>query len=275
VLIERPVRVGRGVPTERWRVVLPAALATSAAGLLLGTAGAIDRTGGGIGTSAYTGVHEAPDGRPRLLVLGDSQAFELGLRGAGPGFDRFQIANVAFLACGIGPGLAEADGVVVTYSLLGEACDSVLATWQGAVAEFDPDVVLVHVGAWEVLDRRIDDRGVAFGTAEWDARSAQRIDEVMGALAGDGRRVVWLAAPCFAPGGASRDWPERAEPGRAGRWNQLLRTEAVDHGDTVLPYDDFTCRGPGRGAELRPDGVHVTDESAPLVWDWIAGQLGP
>lgn len=283
VVVERPVRFGSWCTPARWRLALPGAAVVAAAGLLLGTAGGDDRPRGAAGTSSTAGVDASPDGRPRLLLLGDSQAFELAYRGAGPGFERYQVASSTFLGCGIGPGLPASDAGPVGRSLAGEACDAVVPTWRQALARFEPDVVLVHVGAWEVLDRWIDDRLVAFGSAEWDRASAARIGEVMDALGDGGRggrrwRVAWVAAPCFAGEGGYGGHPARAEAARVARWNELLRAAAAGRGMAVLPYDRFTCDGPAAdddlgGVDFRRGGIHVTADAAPLVWTWIADHL--
>lgn len=274
--VEHPVRTR--VRTARWRAALPAGVAAASAGLLLGTAGAVTPPSGEFGDSASAGIHAPPDGRPRLLLLGDSQAFELAHRAGGNGYERFQVASSTFLGCGIGPGLPVSTGVAVTESLVGERCDEVLDTWRGAMRALDPDHVLVHVGAWEVLDRRVGDEDLAFGTQTWDAATAARLHEVAAALGAGGVPVVWLAAPCFSPD-EELGHPDRDDDERVARWNELLRAEAGRLGQPVLPYDDYTCEGPASdddldGVDFRRDGVHLTAEAAPLVWTWVADQLG-
>lgn len=274
-LIESPVRFRLG--TAPWRVAAPIGVLAACAGLVVGTRDATDLPSADFGESVIAGTAAPADGKPRLLVLGDSQATALAVLAGGPGYDRFQVASATFVGCGIGPGAPLHFGIAVTFSLLGEACDSVLPTWRDAIVDFDPDIVLVHVGAWEVLDRRIGDRDVGFGTQEWDELTALQIQTVTTALTGEDRSVVWLASPCFVPVGESGGPSERGDRARVDRWNELLRGAASAQGASVVPYDEYTCDGPASDGEVegfafRPDGVHLTPESAPIVWSWIAAQ---
>ena len=218
-----------------------------------------------------------PATRTRLLVLGDSQATRLAFPMVGDTRTPFQVGLATFVGCGIGPGFPTSKGVPVVRDWNGTSCGSVLSTWINAIEQFKPDVVLLHVGAWEVLDRRLGDHDVAFGTPEWDEVTVRQLTDTTDILGASGARVVWMAAPCFEPGGYDGGPPERGDPARTARWNELLRSVGLEKNVDVIAYDKYTCDGPASdndlgGVEFRDDGVHVTEEALPIVWAWLASQ---
>ncbi len=220
---------------------------------------------------------EAPVARIRLLVLGDSQALRLTYPMAGATQTPFQLGLASFVGCGIGPGFPTSKGVPVARDWDGATCGSVISTWVDAIEQFQPDVVLVHVGAWEILDRRLGDHDVAFGTAEWDEATRQQLSDTTEILGASGVRLVWMAAPCFEPDGYDGGPPERSDPARSARWNELLRDVGLEKDVAVIAYDKYTCDGPASdndlgGVKFREDGVHVTEEALPMVWAWLASQ---
>ncbi len=233
--------------------------------------------GPNLSTNPANAEPEAPATRTRLLVLGDSQATRLAFPMVGDTRTPFQVGLATFVGCGIGPGFPTSKGVPVERDWNGASCGSVLSTWIDAIEQFKPDVVLLHVGAWEVLDRRLGDHDVAFGTPEWDEVTLRQLSDTTDILGASGVRVVWMAAPCFEPGGYDGGPPERGDPARTARWNELLRSVGLEKNVDVIAYDEYTCDGPASdndlgGIEFRDDGVHVTEEALPMVWAWLASQ---
>ncbi|MEZ5340995.1 MAG: hypothetical protein R2706_05985 [Acidimicrobiales bacterium] len=160
------------------------------------------------------------------------------------------VATAAYLGCGIGPGFPTSKGVAVVEDLVGTTCGAVFSGWRKAIDQFEPDVIVLHVGAWEILDRRIGDTDVPFGTAEWDRVTADQIRDTTEILSAGDQTLVWMAAPCYDPIGQGGGPPERADHERTKRWNELLRSEAAKLGVGVMAYDDYTCTGPASDNDL-------------------------
>jgi peptidoglycan/LPS O-acetylase OafA/YrhL len=275
-LVEQPVRSGR-VPHRRWRVAAPALVGVMGVGILAGTAGAVDRHDDVGDRVSVAPDPAAPQGARSLLVLGDSQAVVLAL--ASPKqVAGMSVGGDATVGCGIGPGLATSHGRPLASDDINETCLGVVDEWAARVRHDDPDVVLLHVGAWDVLDREIGDRVVAFGTPEWDDLTEANLRSVLERLGSQGAQVVALTSPCFAPTDQVEGGDQRGEPARVTRWNELLRRAADATGATVVDYGGFLCPGGAYqevrdGVPLRSDGVHLTQEGTQMAWRWLDGEL--
>jgi peptidoglycan/LPS O-acetylase OafA/YrhL/lysophospholipase L1-like esterase len=268
-LVERPIRSGR-VSTARWRPL--AILGALGVAVAIGTAtmGAEARP-----TSvAEEGPRGGGAGAPSILLLGDSEAFNLSESARAVLGDQASFAHHARIGCGIGPGLAIVeDGEVVDRDLGGELCSDANGWFYLVVADQDPDIVILHEGAWDVLDRRIGDEEIVFGTERWDEVVRANFAEVLPRLTERGARLYLLAAPCYPPGGEGGGHTIRDDEPRVRRWNELLREVAPTVGAVVLPYDELFCDRPLDEQPEREDGVHLTEEGAAEVWAWLLPQL--
>ena len=295
LLIEQPARFV--LPTRVLGRVLPTVAMAAVAALIGATWNVVAPVESAVGAVVVDGLAEPTLTEPvpvaptvlsevttqvrppklRVIVIGDSQALHLAHPSVGPPVTQFTVASAAFLGCGIGPGFPTSGGEPIVKDLVGTTCGAVFGAWRRAIADFKPDVILLHVGAWELLDRRLGTSDVPFGTAEWDRATAEQIRNTNTVLGTGDAELVWLAAPCFDPVGERGGPPERSERERTARWNELLRQEADAQGITVLPYDEYTCTGPASDNDLngdvfRSDGVHLTAEVRQTVWAWIASQ---
>ncbi|MEZ5341206.1 MAG: acyltransferase family protein [Acidimicrobiales bacterium] len=291
-IIELPGRYRLG--DRPWLLLFAASLLAASLALVagtraaprddIGTPTAIARTESieALGTIPAVPIPSLPDssssstsGRsPVVLVVGDSQAFELLYRGSGAAYNRLDKPYSVFLGCGIGPGLPKQGDVVFGRDLDGADCSLVIDAWRDAVGRSEPDLVLIHVGAWEVFDRQIGSETLLFGTPEWDEAVAKQIQLVNRIFSSETTSVAWMAAPCYYEGDGTKDFPERLEPARTAHWNEILRAEAASDDVIVLDYDRFTCVGPDAGErpsspDFRWDGVHLTEAGAETVWEWI------
>jgi peptidoglycan/LPS O-acetylase OafA/YrhL/lysophospholipase L1-like esterase len=268
--LEQPIRSG-AVPTSRWRPAGLLGVAAVVVAVLAVTAGATAPP-----TSvAAAGPSKAAVGVPTLLLLGDSEAYNLSLGEAPALGDAVSFAYHARIGCGLGPGLAVTEGgVPVDKDLGGEPCSEANGWLDGAVHTYRPDLVLVYEGAWDVLDRRVDGRTLRFGTRAWDEAVRTNLATVLRGFARDGAQVFVLAAPCYPHGGQGGGHTIRDDPRRVARWNQLLREVAPTVGARVLAYDGLFCGKPASQQPPRDDGVHLTKPGAEGVWRWIAPQLG-
>ena len=105
--------------------------------------------------------------RPRVLVLGDSTAFTLAYYWhPGATSPPLAVTSAAVLGCGLatGPGY-------VGSTDLGDnpACDRWPAHWSQAITASRPQVAVIEVGAWDVLDRKVGGRILRVGTTAYAA----------------------------------------------------------------------------------------------------------
>jgi peptidoglycan/LPS O-acetylase OafA/YrhL/lysophospholipase L1-like esterase len=271
-LVEQPIRRG-DLRTAAWRVAAPLGAACVVATTLLVTHGSHGRP-----TSvAAEGPTRPGSGLPTLLLLGDSEAYNLATGAAPVLGDEVSFAYHARIGCGIGPGVAIAEGgIAVDHDLGGAPCREANGWLFYAVDQYRPDVIVLYEGAWDVLDRRVDGHDIAFGTDEWDQAVSDNLRSVLTELGrrGSGHaKVEVLAAPCYPSGGQGGGSTIRDDERRTARWNQLLRQVAPTVGAEVLPYDRLTCEVAAGDRPATEDGVHLTEAGAEAVWRWLEPQL--
>ncbi len=149
----------------------------------------------------------------------------------------------------------------------------------GELQLFKPDVVMVLVGAWDILDREVDGHLVKFGSVEYDTSFLHQLDDATTLLASTGAKVVVLTTPFFARpelvGQTGREWPEY-DPWRVDRINSLYRDFLANHpgryrmidlNKFVSPQGKFTDEL--NGQVIRGDGVHFTEAGSNMVVDWL------
>jgi hypothetical protein len=218
---------------------------------------------------------------PKVMIVGDSVAGTLGL---GFGYlgesTGLSVWNRGSLGCGLFyDGNEYFRGELLPVH---EECDW-RVSWAEQLDAFTPDVVVMMVGAWDVLDREIDGRIVRFGTVEHDTLMLRHLDEASTLLASRGAKVVILTTPYFArtePGiDGSTDLPEN-DPSRVNRINSLYREFLASHRDRYRIIDlnrfisvDGEYAEVIDGVAVRGDGVHFTQEGSTMVANWLAPQL--
>jgi hypothetical protein len=147
------------------------------------------------------------------------------------------------------------------------------------IAQWHPDVVLWS-SSWEVSNR-FDPRTskvLRFGTPAAERLLVASMDAAARRLVAGGAHLVFLTV---VPPGPSASDPV-GDPGHAElHYNDLLRRYAAAHPDTtsVLDIMPFVCPGAPpcpatvRGVNLRPDSIHYTHETAPIVARWLLPRL--
>jgi hypothetical protein len=153
--------------------------------------------------------------------------------------------------------------------------------WADAVAQVDPDVTVLMVGAWEVLDHLIDGVAVRFPDPAWFDVVTAGVRESIEIAGANGNLVTLLAVPCMrqAPDAVLQTLA-RNDPDRVAAFNEILRQEAARSPNVqVLELDELLCpQGTYLetvdGALLRYDGVHVSTEGSNYVWAWLLDELG-
>ena len=284
-LVERPIREQRS-SWVRGRVLwIPIASATTAVMLLALTssgAAARPRTDLEAVKAAFAqAARPKPNaGATTVLVAGDSVAFTLGFAGPPKSLQsELALPGVARLGCGLlGGTLLEGDREGDSQ----EMCADWPQRYAAGVKDAKPDVALLLLGAWEVIDRTIDGRDYRVGTPALETLLRDRLDQAKKILTARGAPLVLLTTPCFSP--VERDLGafgerERADPSRV-RWiNGVWRRYAADRPDvTLLDLDAHACPG-GKFAEkidgvtMRTDGVHFTTGGGRLMWRWLGPAL--
>jgi peptidoglycan/LPS O-acetylase OafA/YrhL len=217
---------------------------------------------------------------PRVLIAGDSVALTLGYW-LDPKRDArgVQIRTEATLGCGLTGGTVHSEGNDLPTS---DECTGWPLRWRKTVDEYQPSVAVVMVGAWDVVDHRIDGDILPVGTDAWVVYMTHQLDTATEVLSAHGGRVVLMTSPCFAqPDSGLGGIPERSDAARVHDLNNVLRTYAKAHPARVSLVDlhGFLCpKGEYTptmaGTTVRdPDGTHLSPEGSKVVWRWLAAQL--
>ncbi len=225
-------------------------------------------------TSAGDPIGDATEPR-RLLLFGDSAAFTLAEQFESPVGANWDVQAFAEFGCPITPGMTIDAGSSEPNSVDDE-CDGWVGLWPEYARILQPDVVVVMIGAWTVLDHRVDGADLRFPSEAWRNTVREAIDAAAAAAATTGVPVVFVDVPCMGPGPGTTG---RADPGRVAAVNELIRDVAVERDDmSVAPLSTVIC--PDGNAELtidgvpaRYDGVHYTRPGAALVWPWLFDEL--
>jgi hypothetical protein len=216
----------------------------------------------------------------KVLLVGDSVGGTMGLGFRSIGAEHnLWVWNRGRLGCGLFfSGSVYEGGELLPVD---PECDWHQA-WPEQLDYFKPDIALMLVGAWDILDREVDGHTVKFGTVEYDRAFLQYLDDATRLLGSTGAKVVVLTTPFFEHPeqvGQSSSFPEY-DPWRVDRINSL--------------YRDFLAQNPGRytlidlnrfvspdgkfadskdGVQIRGDGVHFTEAGSLMVDQWLAPQL--
>lgn len=217
-----------------------------------------------------------PGENPRITFFGDSVAWTVGIYLQE--FRGLTITTQALPGCGIArlPDIIYIDEPHTNYP----DCPTWELNWRYGVQSDDPDVAVVLLDRWELMDRRLGDEYMHVGQPLFDAYLAVELEYALSIVGSRGAHIVLLTAPYThrweRPDGGL--YPED-EPERVDAWNRLLREVAGRHRDTVTVLDlnkrscpdgKFTWNiGP---LQLRSDGLHFTPEG---VQEWIAPWLVP
>jgi peptidoglycan/LPS O-acetylase OafA/YrhL len=302
VLIEKPVRTG--VPPFRMpalprlgRLALPvgatAAVAATASVILVGTmspqvvsaaapqivvptAAPKATTGSEPSRSPMQRPGRKPGEAPRIEFFGDSVSWTIATYIQD--FPGLSVTNATMPGCGIArlPDIIYIDEPHTNYP----ECPTWDHFWQGNLDIVDPDVAVLLLDRWELMDRKLGDEYMHVGEPLFDMYLRAELEYGLSILSSHGAHVVLLTAPYThrweKPDGGlyPEDMPERVDA-----WNRLLRSVADEHGQTmtVLDLNRRACPD-GKftwnigSLQLRSDGLHFTPEG---VQQWIAPWLMP
>jgi peptidoglycan/LPS O-acetylase OafA/YrhL len=217
-----------------------------------------------------------PGADPRITFFGDSVSWTLGTYlPPHPGLD---ITVRSVQGCGIArlPDLLQLGQGGTNYP----GCTTWDTRWQKGVDADDPDVSVILLDRWELMDRYIGDGYHHVGEPIYDFYLMHELQLAISIVKSHGAHVVLLTAPythrAERPDGSL--YPED-EPARVDAWNSLLyQAQASDPKDVtiidlksrVCPDGVFTWNI--GDLQIRSDGLHFTPEG---VQQWIAPWLLP
>ncbi|MGV0837355.1 DUF459 domain-containing protein [Mycolicibacterium thermoresistibile] len=295
-LIEQPIRKWRPVRVPQLRLAA-ATVATAAVVTVqfvpvgVGPGGpAADSLPPGVSTAALEHpvdpveavrpVTPVPAG-PRqhtVSVFGDSVAWTL-MRYLPPTPDMTFVDRTT-IGCGIARG--------GPYRHLGETlnqkpeCDAWPARWSQRITYDKPDVALLIVGRWEIVDRVFEGRWTHIGDPAYDAYLTGELRRALDIISSTGARVIVTTVPYNRrgekPDGSlyPEDRPERVE-----KWNTLLRrvveqfpeATVLDLNKKLGPNGRYTAKVDG--VRVRSDGVHFTPEGVEWLTPWLTEAVAP
>ena len=223
-----------------------------------------------------------PLGQPaKVLVVGDSVAKTLADRFSARQARTYDLAitNRGVLGCGVVRGSP--------FRYFGQVrsdpppCATWPERWAGHVQQDDPDVVLMIVGRWEVMDRTLRGRWTNVGRPDFDRLLETELERAVSVLTARRAVLAIATAPYFLRGERPDGgrWPED-DPARVDRFNAVLRRVAARHRDTVhvLDLNERTSVGGVytpivAGVSMRFDGVHFSPQGAAWLAPWILESL--
>jgi peptidoglycan/LPS O-acetylase OafA/YrhL len=217
-----------------------------------------------------------PGKQPRITFFGDSVSWSLGTYL--PEQHKLAIKVRAVQGCGIArlPDIRYIGSPHTNYP----GCATWDKRWRKAVYSTDPDVAVVLLNRWELMDRRLGGRYQHIGDPAFDRYLNRELDLALDIVSRKGAHVVLLTAPytrrAERPDGSL--WPEDS-PRRVDAWNALLRAAAARHQATVVdlnasvcPDGKFTWRA--GGVQIRSDGLHFTPSGVRRhIAPWLLPQL--
>jgi peptidoglycan/LPS O-acetylase OafA/YrhL len=221
-------------------------------------------------TAPGTPADAAPPPMPRVVVLGDSQAYVL-LRNL-PDDRSVRVGGAQHGGCDI---VGDVIAIGDRLNTAEESCPRRASQWSRAL-EGEHDAVVVTLGLRQVFDPIVDGERITVGSERWEALYRAAIDDAVGVIRQQtDAPVLWLDVPCYRwydTGGEDRD------PDRLRTINRVLVEQLGTHpGVAIAPYSARVCTGAEGNeliTELRPDGVHLSEQAAAETWTWILGQLG-
>jgi hypothetical protein len=215
-------------------------------------------------------------GTKRVAVFGDSVAWTL-MRYLPP-TPGLSFTNYTTIGCGVARG--------GPYRYAGETlnqkpeCDDWPARWSQRINHDRPDVVLLIIGRWEIVDRVNEGDWTHIGDDSYDAYLRGELGRALDILSSTGARVVVTTEPYNRRGERADGslYPED-QPIRADRWNTLLRSvigmrpnvSVLDLNKKLGPNGYYTNKVDG--IKMRMDGVHPTPEAVKWLTPWLTDAL--
>jgi peptidoglycan/LPS O-acetylase OafA/YrhL len=219
-----------------------------------------------------------PGSEPRVDFFGDSVSWTIGTYL--PKHPGIETHVRAIEGCGIAllPDILELGTPHTNYP----NCDKWPTRWQKGVTADDPDVSVILLNRWELMDRKLDGTYQHVGDPAYNAYLLGQLDKAVTIAGSRGAAVVLLTAAythrAEKPDGTL--YPED-QPARVDAWNQLLQQEQAKRAKqvTILDLDKLVCPQ-GKftwslhGLQIRSDGLHFTPAGVQkVIAPWLLPQL--
>lgn len=219
----------------------------------------------------------------RVVIVGDSQAHALAVN-LPKGIEKtFTISDGSIDGCGIYDRGVGIGGTTGKFRRNFANCVGFEKSWSRSTVKARAQVALVVIGAWEVLDVKVNNFLFKFGTAPADTFFRTQMLRGIKALRAAGATVALLEVACMRPiaskGGPVPPLPQRGDDARTGHLNEMMREIATAGGDNDGVYfvsgPTEWCNNPkiGSSTSYRWDGVHVYIPGAKLIYETIAPTL--
>ncbi len=272
-LWERPIRERRLL--RGWRA--PVAVATAGVVASVAVLSATVPAAASTSTAAKDAVAARPsftNAHPEVaLATGDSIALTLNL-GLGWQSQRWGLHFVTGSGSGAGVQLGcdlDPDSTVIVGGMVSKAaqgCVEWRQKWARLVQAYDPDVVTVLLGRWEISDRLYRGHWTHIGNADFDAHLSVELGQAVKILSARGAKVVLFTMPYVDPATEAANgtpFPENS-PSRVTAYNALLRKVAAAHRGVASVVDLNRLLDPGGhytsiidGVTVRStDGIHIS-----------------
>ena len=229
----------------------------------------MDRPGRKAGTSGT---------EPRVTFFGDSVSWVIG--NYLPKHPGLWTSTRAIEGCGIAtlPSILELGTPHTNYP----GCTTWYTRWQKGVDTDDPDVSVIELNRWELMDRKLNGVYQHVGEAAYNAYLLTQLDRAVSIVGSHGAAVVLLTAAythrAEKPDGSlySED-----DPARVDAWNKLLYQEQAKHPQqvTVLNLTPIVCPN-GKFTwdigklKIRSDGLHYTPAGVQqIIAPWLLPKL--
>ncbi len=227
-------------------------------------------------------AREASGDQLRVLLVGDSVAWSIGsnFHGTTKAADqKILLWNQAEFACYPDPAPGPRLGLPGTVST---ECPDWAERWPTYLDEFQPQVVLLPVSQWMILDRDVDGRRIAFDSDEMRRRIKKYYGQTIDVMSKTGALVVLTTV---IPNVAStksitKDADVAESQRREVALNKIITELVASRPDDAALIDlaGWICEGTKcaeelDGVRLRPDGGHFSSESSPLAGAFLTEEL--
>jgi peptidoglycan/LPS O-acetylase OafA/YrhL len=231
-------------------------------------------------------------GRPvRVGFMGDSQSYMI-LNGINQEHSAaalpVQVSGTALLGCGVlGYGIIRNKDTVTPPAKYLSKCNTWPEFWRGYLATDHPDVVLLSLGPWEMVDRIWQGRwhNIVDGSP-FAGHVLTQVESALQLVASSGSRVAVMETPCFygeKPDGSV--YPQYSAP-RLAAFRGILRkaiaavdqtspdfaVQEVSANSLLCPNGKFTWHD-AQGRQIRMDDIHVTEQGGAEVGNLLLPQL--
>jgi lysophospholipase L1-like esterase len=150
--------------------------------------------------------------------------------------------------------------------------------WTIRVNKDQPDLSIIMIGAWDILDLTLSDTGqtLAFGSGAWDANFRNQLIKAIAILGAPQRAVALALSTCYRPY-YPNNWYKLVGDERGRHLNDLMVETAASYASGVYIVDPpaafCTDEAVATDTSYRADGVHYTAKGAALYFRTLLPQI--